>query len=123
MIVLDYQDRRPLYEQVSQKLRQMIEKGILARDQQLPSVRSLAMELSINPNTIQRAYALLEKEGYILSGEGERKFCLSKGKFHGGEKGGILRELHELLVEGFDMGVTRRQVCEQIDSVYKEGSR
>ena len=65
MIVLDYQDRRPLYEQVSQKLRQMIEKGILARDQQLPSVRSLAMELSINPNTIQRAYALLEKEGYI----------------------------------------------------------
>ena len=116
MIVLDYQDRRPLYEQVSQKLRQMIEKGILARDQQLPSVRSLAMELSINPNTIQRAYALLEKEGYIYPVKGKGNFVSPKENF-------MEERLHELLVEGFDMGVTRRQVCEQIDSVYKEGSR
>ena len=115
MIVLDYQDRRPLYEQVSQKLRQMIEKGILARDQQLPSVRSLAMELSINPNTIQRAYALLEKEGYIYPVKGKGNFVSPKENF--------MEERNELLVEGFDMGVTRRQVCEQIDSVYKEGSR
>lgn len=123
MIVLDYQDRRPLYEQVSQKLRQMIEKGILARDQQLPSVRSLAMELSINPNTIQRAYALLEKEGYIYPVKGKGNFVSPKENFMEERKAGFFRELHELLVEGFDMGITRRQVCEQIDSVYKEGSR
>ena len=123
MIVLDYQDRRPLYEQVSQKLRQMIEKGILARDQQLPSVRSLAMELSINPNTIHRAYALLEKEGCIYPGKGKGNFVSPKENFMEERKAGFFRELHELLVEGFDMGVTRRQVCEQIDSVYKEGSR
>ena len=107
----------------SQKLRQMIEKGILARDQQLPSVMSLAMELSINPNTIQRAYALLEKEGYIYPVKGKGNFVSPKENFMEERKAGFFRELHELLVEGFDMGVTRRQVCEQIDSVYKEGSR
>src|SRR5699024_11470077 len=66
---------------ISQKLRQMIEKGILARDQQLPSVRSLAMELSINPNTIQRAYALLEKEGYIYPVKGKGNFVSPKENF------------------------------------------
>ena len=82
MIVLDYQDRRPLYEQVSQKLRQMIEKGILARDQQLPSVRSLAMELSNQPQHHSAGLCAVGEGRIYLSGEGERKFCLSKGKFH-----------------------------------------
>ena len=81
------------------------------------------MELSINPNTIQRAYALLEKEGYIYPVKGKGNFVSPKENFMEERKAGFFRELHELLVEGFDMGVTRRQVCEQIDSVYKEGSR
>ena len=123
MIVLDYQDRRHLYEQVAQKLQQMIEKGILKKDQQLPSVRSLAMELSINPNTIQRAYALLEQEGYIYPVKGRGNFVSPPENFMEERIAGFFRELHELLVQGFDMGVTRRQVCEQIDSVYKEGNR
>lgn len=54
MIVLDYRDSRPLYEQVAERLRELMFKGALPQDAQLPSVRSLATELSINPNTIQR---------------------------------------------------------------------
>ena len=63
MIVLDYRDRRPLYEQVTEKLEELMFSGVLPPDSRLPSVRSMATELSINPNTIQRAYS------------GKRKFC------------------------------------------------
>ena len=56
MILIDYKDRRPLYEQIVEKLSDLMVRGILEQDSQLPSVRSLATELSMNPNTIQRAY-------------------------------------------------------------------
>ena len=62
MILIDYKDRRPIYEQVVEKMADLMVRGILPQDSQLPSVRSLAMELAINPNTIQRAYAELERE-------------------------------------------------------------
>ena len=57
MIVIDYKDNRPLYEQIVERFQVLIEKGVLKPETQIPSVRSLAMELSINPNTIQKAYA------------------------------------------------------------------
>ena len=66
MILIDYKDRRPLYEQIVEKLSDLMVRGILEQDSQLPSVRSLATELSMNPNTIQRAYAELERQGYII---------------------------------------------------------
>ena len=64
MIRLDYRDARPIYEQVRDGLRSLMVTGVLAAGEKLPSVRSLATELAINPNTIQRAYELLEAEGY-----------------------------------------------------------
>ena len=63
MIFIDYNDKRPIYEQVTEKIQTLILNGVLESDSKLPSVRSLAMELSINPNTIQRAYSELEREG------------------------------------------------------------
>ncbi len=76
MIVLDYQDRRPLYEQVEEKFRHLILNGALQPGSRMPSVRQLAMELSINPNTIQRAYMQLEQEGLIYPVKGKRKlYC------------------------------------------------
>ena len=55
MIVIDYKDSRPIYEQIVEKFQTLIVKGVFEADSQMPSVRSLAMELSINPNTIQKA--------------------------------------------------------------------
>ena len=63
MIVLDYRDSRPLYQQVKDSLRRMMLTGLLSPEEKLPSVRALATQLAINPNTIQRAYAELEAEG------------------------------------------------------------
>ena len=67
MILIDYKDRRPIYEQVVEKFQQMIICGVMEADSPMPSVRNLAMELSLNPNTIQRAYQELEREGYIYT--------------------------------------------------------
>ena len=71
MILIDYKDRRPIYEQVIERFQQMILCGALQPEEAMPSVRSLAMELSINPNTIQRAYQELERQGYIYSIKGK----------------------------------------------------
>ena len=75
MIVLDYRDSRPLYQQVKDSLRRMMLTGLLEPDEKLPSVRSLATQLAINPNTIQRAYELLEAEGYVSSVPGKGSFA------------------------------------------------
>ena len=93
MIVLDYRDSRPLYQQVKDSLRRMMLTGLLEPDEKLPSVRSLATQLAINPNTIQRAYGELEAEGYIYSVAGKGSFADAGG----GEQQRRIRELTEQL--------------------------
>ncbi|MFR4414781.1 MAG: GntR family transcriptional regulator [Butyricicoccus sp.] len=70
MIKIDYRDARPIYEQVVDGIEGLALRGALPADTQLPSVRQLAMELSINPNTIQRAYGELERRGVIYAAKG-----------------------------------------------------
>ena len=74
MKIIDYQDSRPIYEQIVESFKIQIFKGILRADEQMPSVRSLAMELSTNPNTVQRAYAELERQGFIYTVKGRGNF-------------------------------------------------
>lgn len=72
MINIDYKDRKPIYEQLVDNIKALVIKGVLQRDDQLPSVRQLANDLAINPNTIQKAYTELERQGitYSLKGRG-----------------------------------------------------
>lgn len=74
MIQIDYRDARPIYEQIVDGMEMLALRGALPAGSQLPSVRQLAMELSINPNTIQRAYAELERRGVIYSAKGRGNF-------------------------------------------------
>lgn len=74
MLNLDYRDARPIYEQVRDNLRRLMVSGAIQEGEKLPSVRSLASNLAINPNTIQRAYRELEADGYILSVAGKGSF-------------------------------------------------
>ena len=74
MISINYRDARPIYEQVKDGFKQLIITGILPGDARMPSVRELASELTINPNTIQRAYRELETEGFIVSVPGKGSF-------------------------------------------------
>ena len=75
MLTLNYRDSRPIYGQIKDGLRRMIVSGALGPDEKLPSVRSMAVDLAINPNTIQRAYAELEQEGFIYSIPGKGSFA------------------------------------------------
>lgn len=74
MVNIDYRDPRPIYEQVVDGIEALALRGAIAADSQMPSVRQLAMELSINPNTIQRAYSELEKRGVLYSAKGRGNF-------------------------------------------------
>ena len=74
MIELNYRDSRPIHEQIEDSIKKLIISGAMAQDEQLTSVRALAVKLSINPNTIQRAYNELESEGYIYSIPGKGSF-------------------------------------------------
>ena len=74
MVHLDYRDARPIYTQIADDFRTQIAAGILQHGDRLPSVRELAAELTINPNTIQRAYRELEMQGYIASVPGKGSF-------------------------------------------------
>ena len=74
MLHLDYRDPRPIYEQVQDGLRRLMMAGALQEGEKLPSVRALASQLAINPNTIQRAYEALEREGYVYSLPGKGSF-------------------------------------------------
>ena len=94
MISLNYRDPRPIYEQLEEKLRRLILSGALAEGEKLPSVRELASQLAINPNTIQRAYRELEQNGFIYSVPGKGSFA---GKLSGVDEG-RRRELREKLV-------------------------
>ena len=80
MIQLNYRDARPLYEQIKEKIRHLIVSGVLTSDTPLPSVRDLAQSLTVNPNTIQKAYRELESAGYIYSVKGRGSFVAQQDK-------------------------------------------
>ena len=110
MIVLDYRDSRPLYQQVKDSLRRIMLTGLLEPDEKLPSVRSLATQLAINPNTIQRAYAELEAEGYIYSVAGRGSFVSAGDGEHLRRIAELTGRLVPLLEELKSLGYTREQL-------------
>ena len=74
MITLDYKSDKPLHEQITQRIKDLIICGALKSGDQLPSVRELSVDLTVNPNTVQRAYKTLETEGVIYSIRGKGNF-------------------------------------------------
>lgn len=97
MIPLDYRDTKPIYAQIIDSLVSQIRAGILQEGDKLPSVRELASQLAINPNTIQRAYRELESAGWVASVPG-------KGSFVCHRKDEKELQIHDLL-NNFDSAV------------------
>lgn len=119
MIVIDYRDKRPLYEQVAEKLAQLIICGVLESNTKLPSVRSLAMELSINPNTIQRAYNQLEQDGYIYTVVGRGNYVTDVHEWKNGYQSTVLQELGESVKKAKDAGIPCEKVLDLVKSHYE----
>lgn len=77
MISIDYKDSRSLHEQIEDGIKTLIINKAIKQDEQLPSVRELSVILTVNPNTVQKAYKQLEAEGYIYSIKGKGNFVSS----------------------------------------------
>ena len=122
MILIDYKDRRPIYEQVVEKLADLMIRGILEQNSQLPSVRSLATNLSINPNTIQRAYAELERQGYIYSVKGRGSFVAENHQIREQKRKEVFEEIRRLVEEARAVGITMLELQEQIIQCYGTGT-
>ena len=110
MIVLDLKDSRPLYEQIVERFKHLILCGALPEDEKLPSVRNLAMELSINPNTIQKAYGELEREGFIYSVKGRGNFVAANSSLKEAKKEELKTQILALVKEGEAIGLTREDI-------------
>lgn len=121
MVQLNYRDAKPIYEQIKEGLRKLVVSGAISAGEKLPSVRELASQLAINPNTIQRAYRELENEGYIYTLVGKGTFVAENGNIDNTREKELLREFDELVTELLYLKVPKEKLTERIDTV-AEGS-
>ena len=110
MILLDYRDRRPIYEQMVEKLERLIASGALEPLTKMPSVRSLAMELSVNPNTVQRAYAQLEQDGYLYTVSGRGSFVTAESEWKDSRQSKALEQWTEVTRQARDSGIKKEEL-------------
>ena len=121
MININFRDSRPIYEQVKTTLRKLIVSGAMSPDEKLPSIRELASQLVINPNTIQRAYRELEQEGYIISIPGKGSYANLSAQVDEGRKKELLTAMDEIVAELLYLGVTPDELDRRIRE--KEAAR
>ena len=121
MIGIDLQNRKPIYEQIVERFQTLIVNGILEPDSQMPSVRSLAMELSINPNTIQKAYSMLEQEGYIYPVKGRGNFVSGNAGLKSKKQESVFLALKSLVEQGKELDISCEMFLEKAKQYYEEG--
>ena len=114
MLNLDYRDARPIYEQVRDGLRRLMVTGAIQEGEKLPSVRSLASRLAINPNTIQRAYESMEAEGYLYSVPGKGSFDAPHTGVDQGRKEELLGRFDAVAAELLFLGVGGETLVERV---------
>ncbi|MGN1167698.1 MAG: GntR family transcriptional regulator [Lachnospiraceae bacterium] len=120
MIIIDYSDKRPIYEQIAERFQALILSGVLQADEKLPSVRSLAVELSINPNTIQRAFSQLEKDGFVYSVKGIGSFVQASESLVQKKKEKMLKEFADHAESCMKQGITKEELLETMGKVAGE---
>ena len=120
LISLNYRDSRPIYEQIKDNYKKLILSGAIGPDERLPSVRELAAQLAINPNTIQRAYRELESEGIVYTVPGKGSFAGKAKEVEEGRKQQLLSEFDQLAAQLLLMGVSKEELQRRIDP---EGGR
>ena len=114
MVHLDYRDARPIYTQIADNFRAQIRAGVLVDGDKLPSVRELASELAINPNTIQRAYRELEADGWIATVSGKGCFVCGVTQNAQPEAEPLWQELDAVTKKLMDAGVSRQTILQYL---------
>ena len=115
MVHLDYRDVRPIYTQIADGFRAQIKAGVLRGEEKLPGVRELAAELSINPNTIQRAYRQLEAEGWIATVPGKGCFVCGLRDYSESEKQELLAAFDKAAAALLQQGTSREELIARLE--------
>lgn len=111
MFQLDVRSRKPIYEQLVDKIKELIITQILKPDEQLPSIRMLSSQLTVNPNTIQRAYRELENQGYLYSIKGKGNFVAAIEHMPNEQKlTELMAEIKKLIAEAIYLGLTKEDL-------------
>jgi GntR family transcriptional regulator len=110
LIHLDYRDTRPIYQQIKDGLRRLMVTGVLREGDRLPSVRQLAAELTINPNTIARAYSELESEGFVCTVTGKGTFVAEGQEQNLARKYELTGKVIPVLRELRELGMTKEEL-------------
>ena len=116
MIQLNYRDARPIYEQVKDGLRHLVVTGALQAGDKLPSVRALASSLAINPNTIQRAYESLEREGYLYTVAGKGSFAAPQADVNADRRARLLEQFDASAAELLFLGLTAGELAARVQA-------
>ena len=121
MIQLNYRDSKPIYEQIKDGLRRLVVSGAVKKDEKLPSVRELATSLSINPNTIQKAYRELEQEGYIYTIGGKGSYAAERADVAQGRNVELMKEFDEIVKELLYLCEDKDILIKRIEELAKGG--
>lgn len=121
MLELNYRDARPIYEQIKDGLRRLILSDVIRQDEKLPSVRDLASQLAINPNTIQKAYRELEQEGYVYTISGRGSFAAPLSDVRSGRQDMLLAQFDEAVTELLCLKKDPEDLKKRIDALAQGG--
>ena len=123
MFQLDLKSRRSIYEQVIDNVKELIMTGVLPAESKLPSVRELSKTLTVNPNTVQKAYRELEHQGYIYTVTGLGCFVAAQEskQIDMRRVKQIMEELVLTVKELMYLGISADEIKKSIDDVYEKG--
>ncbi|OON99570.1 MAG: hypothetical protein ATN35_11910 [Epulopiscium sp. Nele67-Bin004] len=122
MITINIRDKRPIYEQIMDSIKEQIIHGLLKPNDKMPSIRQLASTLEITPNTVSKAYTELEREGVLITVRGKGNFISDTPIGDKGEKKmeELTKVLQKLCIEWQYTGQTKETLIEMIDKLYVE---
>lgn len=120
MLYIDYKSGLPIYEQVYNGILQLASLGVLQPGAQLPSVRSVAAEAGVNPNTVQKAYAMLERDGIIVSVPGRGSFLAEQEELVDVRRKAALDELRAAVAAAVQIGVAKEEILKAVEAHFEK---
>lgn len=121
LILIDYRDRRPIYEQIVDRFQLLILKEVLKEDEQMPPVRKLAAEMAVNPNTIQKAYRILEQQGYIYPVKGKGNFVSGYKNLLEKKREEYWKEYRLVVDKGLQLGILMDEFVMEMQRLVRKG--
>lgn len=122
MLTVNFSSRTPVYQQLYDDVVRLTSLGVLKSHTKLPPVRTLATELGINPNTVQKAYKMLELDGYVYSTVGRGSFISDKLDQNEAEKIKARKDLKQTIEHAYKRGITKEEMLSMVKEVTGGGN-